>query len=651
MRFTSRVAILVMCLASLGGAASAQDSKLDQLRADTTKTATPVDSAAALKRFTPSSTSYFKGSDVDMTLGSSAEARSLLGGGWTLTNSLMVERRKSRGINMQDLVESFMNRASKIEEGLYSINMSMGESYTKKTSAGLGRFGKDIVIDSKTANVNVSFVKPVLGATSSMIIASVGGAQGLNDFKYDRTLNGMLSSTLKYDFTDFVRVLGGFGTTRERQSSKVDKITFGPLPSTTDTLRAQVSIGKPSARILNVSYDRAEGEDRVVTPPRGSSLEILDDPSKAKREMIRSTNEGLTVNSLLRPVPFATVMLSLEHNRTSQVYSVDTSLTKSGKGDNLTATTSYQFARRGSLTAEVATSKSTSDFGPASLSSYREKENSIKAGASDSIGSSLYISANAVARLQQRFFMKSNVNPRDADYLYYHGDATFSAEVYPGITTGVSGSASRYETRNIDKTLSGDNRVDYTYQVVPTISLSPARWLTLSQQYTIKIEYTNFVYTEDKNYLNRTTYLSTIAGFVLSPQLSFKMTHSYFMKDTGSYLSSGSRKLYSPNNRNKEHKLVLNLAFKPVETFGIKAIGDFSFQGNDNLSYEKGREIVLGSSNFESGGMLVGFTHTRKIGAGGQIDLNIAYNRRYGPFISAERKEYWDADTQILFGF
>jgi hypothetical protein len=657
MTFITRVAVLVVCLAPLAAAAHTQTNlpTVGNAPGDTTKADTTMTDSTkvAPDPFVPSTTSYFKGSDADMTLGSTASARSLPGGGWSLLNTITVERHKYRGRDMQDLMENFMNHASKLEPGLYNLYFSAGENYTKKTSVGLGTFGKDIVVDQKNASVSATFVKPVLGATRSLIAASAGGSEGLNDFKYDRSLNGMLSSTLNYDFGSLVRVAGGYGTQRQRQSSKVGKILFGPLPSTSDTVRAVVSLGRPSSRLLNVKYARSEGENRVVTPPRGNSLEILNDPSKAKREMIRTTNEDLAVNSLLRPVPFATLSLALTHDRNSQVYAVDTSLTKSTKGDDITATTSYQFSQRGSMSATVDASRSTSDFGPASLSSYREKENKISASASDSLTSSLYLTVSGVASLQQRFFIKSNVNPRDADYLYYHGDAAFTAKVFPGVTAGVSGAMSRDETRNIDKTLSGDNRVDYLYQVIPQLSLKPADWLTLSQQYTIKIEYTNFVYTADKNYLNRTTSLSTNAGFTISPQrLFFTLTHSYYMKDSGSYLSSGgSKKLYSPNNRNKEHRLLLNLQFSPLATFGVKAIGDFSLQRNENVRNQNGHEVTIGSSDFSSGGLLVGFTHKRQIGPDGEIDLDIAYNRRYGPFISAERKEYWDANTQIVVGF
>ena len=658
MRFLSRVAILLLCLAPLGGAASAQ-SKIDQLRADTTKAGAKTDSSAVKvdssvatpPRFSPTTTSYFRGSDIEMVLGSSADASSLPGGGWSLLSSVMVERRRYRGQDLESLAENLLNRASKIEPGLYRLNMSAGESYNKRKSQGLGRFNKVIVYDNQTANLGVNFIKPILGASQSAIVVSAGGSQGLNDFKYDRSLNGMLSSSLIYDFKDFVRVGGGYGTTRQRESSKVGRVMFGPLPSSTDTLRAIVAFGKPTARLLDVSYDRSEGEDRVVTPPRGNSLEILDDPSKAKREVIRTTNEGLVVNSLLHPFPFTVMNLSLEHNRSSQVYAIDTTLTKSSRGDRLSASTSYRFARTGSASADIYTSKNLADFGPSSLSSYREKENSINAIISDSLTSSLYVSMSGTARLQQRFFLKSAVNPRDADYLYYRGDASFWAAPFHGINTGVSAMVSRYETRNIDATQSGDNRVDFLYQVIPQVSVKPAKWLTISQQYTIKIEYTNFVYTADKNYLNRTTSLSTNAGFVLSPQFSFSLTHSYYMKDTGSYLSSGAKKLYDPNNRNTDHKLFIDLQYNPVTTFGIRALGDFSFQRSDNLTSENGHRVIFSSSDFQSGGMLLGFTHNRKIGQNGEIKLDIAYNRRYSPGISAERREYWDADSQIVLGF
>jgi len=318
--------------------------------------------------------------------------------------------------------------------------------------------------------------------------------------------------------------------------------------------------------------------------------------------------------------------------------------------NRMAATASYSYAPRGNLQIGISTSDALSDYGPVSLSSYREREHVVRLGVNQKLGDSISVSLNGSGSLNQRFYLKQTVNPRDADYLLYRANFGLKAP-YQKFSIDVNGSADRYETINIDNTLSGDNRVENKYQLGPRLSLKPAPWLTLSQDYIVKIEFTDFVFTEDKNYLNRTTSLNTRANFIVFPSLRFDFLHNYMKKDTGSYLMRAAGRRYSPTNESFEHSLDLVARYEVMTDFIVTAESDFRIQTSNVFGALNGRKIISSSTTYESGGMTLGVARTMKLGERGGISLDVAYERNYGPYITPERKEYWVADAELTLRF
>jgi hypothetical protein len=625
---------------------SPADSVSSTQQADTSKAA--ASSAKPVDRFAPVSTSYATSTSNDITLGSRMNVRTMPGKGWTLTNGIAIERKRHRTRDMEDLSESATNRADKEHAGLYTLSFGIGDTYRKSKTLGLGRYGQDIIYDTQAADVAVELTKAILGASTSRFSVIGRGSRGLNDFKYDRSLFGSASASMKYLFGNILSVRGGAGTSMRRESSDIGPRRFGPIPSNGDTLSAGLSYARETSA-LDVAYMRYTGLDRKVTPPRGNTYEILNDPSKAKQEKTTNVVEQLNVVSKIAPFPFLGLDVSFERSIRDQKYAVDTMLTNRTKQTSISAAANYRYAAGGAASVNVSTSDDLSDWS-GSLSSFRERQYAVNMGVVQMIGDSVSISASGAGSLKQRFYLKQTANPRDADYLYYHGDCSFRAP-FKKIAAAAMATVERYETINIDMTLSGDNRIDYKYQVGPTITVRPSNWVTITQDYLVKIEFTDFVYREDKNYLNRTTTLNTQTSFSLFPALMFSIRNSYLMKDTGSYLMRTGGRRYRPSNNTHENILDIQLGYNLSTNFTLKAAGNFRVQRNDVFGAQEGHRIIIGSSTYESGGMKLGFERTKKFADLGDIDLDVTYVRNYGPYITEQRREYVEANSTITLRF
>jgi hypothetical protein len=633
----------------------------DSMAADSTRTSgdstlSAADSAAiaAAKalpdRFVPTSTSRVETNDVSVAIGTRLNTQIDAGHGWSLMQDISMQRRRYRTRSQEDINESAIGRADKAQQGLYKLGVQVGENYSKTKSFGLGRYGLDIVFDNTKADLEFSLLKPLLHASKSDFTVKAEGSKGMNDFKYNRSFSGTASGAMSYAIGDFLTLDGGAEARGRHETSFVGRTEFGPMPSDANTMRAAMRYGRDSTKTLEVTYSLTRGVDREVTPPRGNTFEVLNDPSQAKREERRDRAELLSVKSFLQPFPFLALQTNFAHSKETKKYRVDTGLSMGQEENSIKSNASYSYSARGNLQCGVSTKETVYDYGPVSLKSCTEREYVVDMGLSQKIGDSITVNLSGSGALQQRFYLKRIVNPNDADHLLYRGEFSLQAP-YHRFNISINGNVSRDETINIDSTLSGDNRVQYKYQLGPTLRMRPAGWLSLTQDYNVKIEYTDFVFTEDKNYLNRTTTLNTRADFNISRSIAFSFVYGFINRDAGSYLMRTGGRRYSPTNETFEHALNLNVRYEVIKDFSVKAENNWRIQRSDIFGAQAGRRIIASSTTYESGGMRLGFERTKSFGERGGISLDVAYLRNYGPYITPERKEYWEADSELTLKF
>jgi hypothetical protein len=222
------------------------------------------------------------------------------------------------------------------------------------------------------------------------------------------------------------------------------------------------------------------------------------------------------------------------------------------------------------------------------------------------------------------------------------------------IETGVKFTYKQFETINIDRSLSGDNRTDFTYWVVPRFSLRPKKWIEIGQEYEIKMEFTDFTFRENENFLDRTTIMNTTANFNLfMRRLLLGIRHSYLFTDTGSYLrpEGGGERLYGRTSENFEHRFNFRFEYAPTKGMSVFSNSNYRFQQSNRLGFEEGRRVTTDKRFYDSGELQVGIKRGTKITESGTINLNIAWVRRFGPNLTPERREFWEVDMNMTVNF
>jgi hypothetical protein len=574
------------------------------------------------------------------------------GGAWHGMSSISIAKRDYRDRDMSDINQSFNNTLARIVPARYNVNFGIGQDYLRQKAVGLARSGGDMVIENKFLNTGITWDRPELWARKSSFSAlgRVGG--GLNDFQYVNNFQASASGHLWYGVGPALNVGGGYGVWRKLEDSDVSGRKFENMKSDMDTISARAGYGTGDAKLLFLDYERTVGVFRKVDPPRGNSLEVIENPDLAAIEQSSRQTEKIIVKSRIQPLYYLSLDFAFLKDYFNQQNLVDVRLSKETELKTLGAKAVYKYAEAGNAILEIERKENDVDYGPTSLSSYLEKESGFKAALTHDISDSLRVTMRGSASLKQRFYKKRDANPRDADYMYYSFFAVLDAGLPLGIRAGVKFTYKQYETINIDRSLSGDNRTDYTYWVVPRFTLLPADWFEIGQDYEIKMEFTDFTYYENENYLNRTTIMFTRAKFRFYRSL-LGITHRYQLIDKGSYLlpPDGGERLYGRAEERYEHGLGFRYEFMPLLDFTLYTVSNYKFQETNRLGAVNGGTGVISTSYYDSGEMTLGVRRKTKITDSGKIDLDIGWVRRFGPNLTPDRKEFWQINMNMEINF
>jgi hypothetical protein len=407
--------------------AAAQDSVSDSTAVDSSAAAGTdgqIDLGAGLRTgalwwVEPKWKLEYKANESTYRLGTGMDLEYMTGDGWTALSNIKMTKRDYRGRDMEDLNELFTNSAARIVPDVYTVNVSLGQNYLRQKAIGLARSGGAMVVENKSFSAAATWERPELWARKSRfgVMGGVGGGQ--NDFKYDKNMEAGASGHLWYVLTDAMSVDGGYGIWRKTEDSDVSGRKFTNMPSNMDTIKAGFDYGEAGSELLAVTYDRSVGVLRKVDPPRGNALEVIENPDLAMMERTSTKKEKLTVSSRIEPMSYLAVDFNFSRDYFDQQNVVDKRLSKETEARRAGAKASYTYAEGGRINFDVERNNNNVDYGPVSLSSYVENERVIKLSLTQQITDSLSVAVRGSGSLKQRYFKKSDANPRDADYLYY----------------------------------------------------------------------------------------------------------------------------------------------------------------------------------------------------------------------------------------
>ena len=116
--------------------------------------------------------------------------------------------------------------------------------------------------------------------------------------------------------------------------------------------------------------------------------------------------------------------------------------------------------------------------------------------------------------LTQSFYWDTD---RDRDQRYQFANVRVTSDLFSNVDAGIYLSGTRTDFVNVRASLSQNNRTETRLELRPEFTWRINERIELKQKYGLNIEYSDFVFQEDENFLDRTiTVRAVFPGLTIS---------------------------------------------------------------------------------------------------------------------------------------
>lgn len=170
----------------------------------------------------------------------------------------------------------------------------------------------------------------------------------------------------------------------------------------------------------------------------------------------------------------------------------------------------------------------------------------------------------------------------DRDLSSSFGSIGVRFAVTPRCSTGLSFSISKSHNVAIDATQSSGNIGTTVYQVNGLLRVSPARNMSVSQDYIATATDRSFDYNQERDGLSRNFRIETAVVDTLFPFAFVRLDHRYYFFDQGSFSAAtpGGPRLYGPSNEQAQQALDGRIGIRPIQ--GVTLVVKQSLTDTEN---------------------------------------------------------------------
>lgn len=525
------------------------------------------------------------------------------------------------------------------------------------SSAATGAVLQDLSIDTQKAEAGVKYFK----ALTRGLVATTAANGAV--FKHQETsldqdgIEGYVNGSIRYA-TEVPEILGhsighrvrvlGRGYLGESAVSALSGATKNEgLGRDADSLSAAVEYAFTDSANIELRYRQGNMVNRYMDLPRGVYLDQQFDQERIQ-ETQYATGESIVLDAFTPLVGQAALRLTTEHTVTADSFAVEKSRFRKTTLDLVRGVVDYTFKRGTTVSANLERREMINDYGPQSLAGFDEKRQSLRLSAAHQFTKTLDATLQAGTSIVQTFYQAGDVNPRDRDQLDQGASLRINSRYFRKFDLGVYMSVSQTKFVNISASLSQDNRRETTYDLRPEITYRFNDRLSVKQGYGVNIEFTEFTYTANDNFLDRNFSFANTIDYRLTDRLNTKVYYSLRLHDRGSYLTppEGGERLLDITQEDRIDQMNISFNFR-INTH-------LSISGKNEYSRRRDRFVASGRETiFTDGGIEFGVNGQYELF--GAPDRNLKFNlkkvNRYGRFSDPRQEDYWDMSSSLSFAF
>jgi hypothetical protein len=503
---------------------------------------------------------------------------------------------------------------------------------------------QDFKNDSKQASGDLTYVRILPAGLQFNGGVKTGFTQSEQTFLREQSLDASVRGRMKLNAGRLT--VTGSGYLRQTDSEAITSgILNKGLGINADSLKTTARLAVSPALILESEYAEHTFTNEFMDLPRGIFLEqqFTDD---LRRELETRTGQQLIIKAITKPLPFLDFSLRNEHSESLNDYVISTLRFRRTVTDHLQGILKYTLSENASANVTLEHREVLNDLGPQNLGSYLDERKSIKFTFASPLLRSMNMTLQAGTSLLQTFFVDFDVNPRDRDQLDRYVNLNLSSNPFPKITANIYLSAQNTDLVNIHNSLSADNRQETTYTFRPDFTYRINDRLNLKQQYGLNIEFTDFTFSEDDNFLDRNFTFTNTLNAQITQNLSSQLYYQLRLHDRGSFLprESDGVRILDINQEDRRDQLTVGFRYQLSEHLAVVGEHDYSQR----------RDVFAGGGaapSFTDGGLELGVEGLYNFGTERKLQFRMIKVERFGRFNSPEQESYWIMDSSLVYAF
>jgi hypothetical protein len=568
--------------------------------------------------------------------------------GAKLMSSLSISKSKYRLQAREDNTKTWSNSfLATLKPGLL-WNTTFSDSRIFNRIIPLSGGLQDFIVNTKTGSSSFQLMRYTPGGMKldARSIVSVSSSEKI--YKVDKRLQGEAGGGIAYSLGDRVRFTGRAYLMNAKDRSESGDQQFSGLGERSDSLSTKVSMKLPGKADLVVSYQRRTNTLEYIDLPRGIYFQQKLDEKDIIRETKVSNDNLLSIDATTHPLDRITLQLTADHSVSLEDYAVAkkrfSRIVNNGISGDLTYNYSSNISNKFIFKAERK--DMLRDLGPLSVSSYKQKQKSVSATLNHSFTPKFSLNAMVGTTLSQIFYVDFDVNPRDRDQLNQFVQVRIASSPFPKVDAGIYLAVSSVDYINIDRSLSADNRRETTYDFRPEFTYNLNDRITISQKYGLNIEFTDFVFTENENFLDRNITFSNTVDAKLTRALFVQMHYGLLLHDRGSYLLDPGAIERVLRISQKDTKNLLRVKMRYRINEHLRAVAKQEFAERRDRVVTSGTETT-----FPEGTIEAGLEGEYKWSDARKLTFSLIKVNKFGRFNTKAQNDYWLMTSNLSYAF
>lgn len=419
-----------------------------------------------------------------------------------------------------------------------------------------------------------------------------------------------------------------------------------PLGGGEDSLAASVNVRLNDSLYVQAEYTDYVGTRSYADQARGS----LGSQQTGSDNLIweKETRKSRAVNVVFqaRPVQGFTLNVNSRHSVVGADYATQNTRFSETTTDEIGADINYASRLGPVFTSRMSRSEQFRDLGPQSVGSFDEVRKSFAIQGTQKLSRRTNLNVGYDTRISQSFYIDKS-NPRDRDQLDNAVTARLTSVIWVDkVDVAVPFSWTTSDFVNIDRTQSSNNRRKSRYDFRPRINFKINPKFSISQEYWLSLEFTDFDFNETDNTLDRNVNFMNEFRYQLTTAISTKMIYRLELHDRGSYLPlvPGGERFLEKDREDRRDRMALGMQYRI--NANLSAVVDYDYSQKVDRTVSTGFEQVT-----SDGGIIGGIVGRYNWGPGRDLRLELKKANRFGSFNTEAQNDYWVMNSEIKYTF